>query len=138
MVLDHRTFPRSIIHRETLASAVTPDYLNVMRLPCCAVASSMTTTRLGGTQVVVIDEKMAHHAFGAEDPVGKLFRIPAMGTSLFEVVGVVGHVRIGDLQGRPLKNSGPTLLPYRPSSGSSSCDSFRRNLASSSAPTFLL
>jgi len=85
-----------------LASAVTPDYRNVMRLPLVRGRFFDDNDKLGNTQVVVIDEKLAHHAFGAEDPVGKLLWIPAMGNKPVEVVGVVGHVRHWGLAGDEL------------------------------------
>jgi putative ABC transport system permease protein len=85
-----------------LASAVTPDYLNVMNLPLVRGRFFGDKDKLGHTQVVVIDEKFAHHAFGAEDPVGKLLWIPAMGDEPVEVVGVVGHVRNWGLAGDDL------------------------------------
>jgi predicted permease len=78
---------------EALASAVTPDYLNVMRAPLLRGRFLDENDRLGSPQVVVIDEKMARHAFGDEDPIGKPLRIPAMGDQPVHVVGVVGHVR---------------------------------------------
>jgi len=85
-----------------LASAVTSDYLNVMRLPLIAGRFFDDNDKLGNTQVVVIDEKLAHHAFGAGDPIGKLLWIPAMGNTPFQVVGVVGHVRNWGLAGDDL------------------------------------
>jgi len=85
-----------------LASAVTPDYLNVVRLPLVRGRFFGDNDKLGNTQVVVIDEKLAYHAFGAEDPVGKLLWIPAMGNKPVEVVGVVGHVRHWGLAGDEL------------------------------------
>jgi putative ABC transport system permease protein len=47
------------------------------------------------TPVIVIDEVLAHNAFGTEDPVGKRLWIPEMGyaSNVFEIIGVVGHVR---------------------------------------------
>ncbi len=78
---------------EALASAVTPDYLKVMRIPLLRGRFFDENDRLGTSQVVVIDENMARHAFAEEDAVGKLLWIPAMGDKPVQVVGVVGHVR---------------------------------------------
>ena len=78
---------------EALASATTPDYLKVMRLPLLRGRFLDENDRLGNSQVVVIDEKMALHAFPGEDPIGKLIWVPAMGRKPVQVVGVVGHVR---------------------------------------------
>lgn len=73
-----------------------------MRLPLVRGRFFDDNDKLGNTQVIVIDEKLAHHAFGAKDPVGKLLWIPAMGTEPLEVVGVVGHVRNWGLAGDDL------------------------------------
>jgi len=78
---------------EALASAVTPDYLQVMRLPLVRGRFFNDNDRLGNPQVVVIDENMARHSFGAEDPVGKLLWIPGLSDRPVQIVGVVGHVR---------------------------------------------
>src|SRR5205814_1319289 len=55
---------------EALASAVTPDYLQVMRLPLLRGRFFDENDGLGSPQVIVIDENLAHRAFGAQDPVG--------------------------------------------------------------------
>jgi len=77
---------------EALASAVTPEYLNVMRLPLLRGRFFGEDDRLGTSQGVVIDEHLARHAFGEQDPVGKPLWIPSMGDKPVQVVGVVGHV----------------------------------------------
>jgi predicted permease len=78
---------------EALASAVTPDYLQVMRLPLVRGRFFNDSDRLGSPQVVVIDENMARHAFAGEDPVGKVLWIPGLDEHPVQVIGVVGHVR---------------------------------------------
>jgi len=74
----------------------------VMRLPLVRGRFFDDNDKMGNTQVVVIDEKFAHHAFGTDDPVGQLLWIPAMGNKPVEVVGVVGHVRNWGLAGDDL------------------------------------
>jgi len=78
---------------EALASGVTPDYLSVTRIPLLRGRFFDENDRLGSSQVVVIDQNMARHAFAGQDPVGKRLRIPAMGATPVQVIGVVGHVR---------------------------------------------
>lgn len=78
---------------EALASGVTPDYLKVTRLPLVAGRFFDDNDHLGNSQVVVIDQKMAQHAFAGQDPIGKRLWIPGMGPTPIQVVGVVGHVR---------------------------------------------
>jgi putative ABC transport system permease protein len=65
----------------------------VMRLPLLRGRFLDDNDRLGSSQVVVIDEHLARHAFGQEDPIGKPLWVPAMGKQPVQVVGVVGHVR---------------------------------------------
>jgi predicted permease len=78
---------------ESLAVAVTPDYLKVMRIPLLRGRFVDETDRMDSRQVVVIDENMARHAFPGEDPVGKPVWIPGFGPKPVLIVGVVGHVR---------------------------------------------
>jgi len=74
-----------------LASGVTPDYLDVMRVPLRRGRFFTDHDRMGAEPVVVIDEVLAQHAFGGGDPVGQRLSLQAIGPS--RVVGVVGHVR---------------------------------------------
>ena len=76
-----------------LASAVSPDYLKATGIPLLGGRFFSDNDRLDHAPVVVIDQNMAHHAFGNENPVGKHVWIQAMGDRPVEVIGVVGHVR---------------------------------------------
>ena len=76
-----------------LSSGVAPDYLKVMGIPLLRGRFFTETDRLDHDPVVVIDQKMARHAFGNDDPVGKRLWIQAMGSGPVQVIGVVGHVR---------------------------------------------
>jgi len=80
-----------------LASTVTPDYLKVMGIPLRHGRFFDGHDRMDTERVVVIDEVLAQHAFGALDPVGKRLWIQAIGPT--KVVGVVGHVRHWGLAG---------------------------------------
>jgi predicted permease len=94
-----------------LSSSVTPDYLKVMGIPLREGRFFDDHDRMGSRPVIVIDEAMAQHAFGGEDPVGKNLWMPDMPctgpkgqtffdcTDPYEVVGVVGHVRYWGLAG---------------------------------------
>jgi predicted permease len=82
-----------------LASSVSPDYLRVMGIPLRRGRFLDEHDRLGSEPVVVIDEVMAQHAFGAQDPVGRALWVPDMANQPFLVVGVVGHVRYWGLAG---------------------------------------
>jgi predicted permease len=74
-----------------LATTVTPDYLAVMGIPLRQGRFFNEQDRIGAEPVVVIDEVLARHAFGGQDPVGKRLFVQALGPS--KVLGVVGHVR---------------------------------------------
>ena len=94
-----------------LSSSVTPDYLKVMGIPLREGRFFDEHDRMGSERVIVIDEVMAQHAFGRQDPVGKNLWMPDMPcigpkgetfydcTDPYEVVGVVGHVRYWGLAG---------------------------------------
>lgn len=76
-----------------LASSVSPDYLKTMGIPLLRGRFFDENDRLGHAPVVVIDQNLARHAFGTENPVGKQLWVQAMGDAPLEVIGVVGHVR---------------------------------------------
>jgi putative ABC transport system permease protein len=76
-----------------LATCVTPDYLQVMGIPLRAGRFFNEHDRPGGQSVIVIDDVLAHAAFGDQDPVGKRLWVPDLNPQPVEIVGVVGHVR---------------------------------------------
>ncbi len=82
-----------------LANSVTPAYLDVMRLPLRQGRFFDERDRLGAEPVVVIDEVLAKHAFGDQNPVGRPLWVPEMGRGAFRVIGVVSHVRYWGLAG---------------------------------------
>ena len=81
-----------------LANSVTPDYLNVMRIPLLRGRFITDEDRLGSEGVAVIDDVMAQQAFPGQDPIGKHLWIN-LGSDPVRVVGVVGHVRYWGLAG---------------------------------------
>lgn len=82
-----------------LATSVTPDYLKVMGIPLLQGRFFNEHDRLGNEPIVVIDEVLAQHAFGGNEPVGKRLWIPEMGSDPVRIVGVVRHVRHWGLAG---------------------------------------
>jgi predicted permease len=66
---------------EALASAVTPDYVNAMRLPLLRGRFFNENDKLGTTQVVVIDKNLARHAFGGGDRLADSFGFPPWATN---------------------------------------------------------
>jgi len=81
-----------------LANSVTPDYLNVMRIPLLRGRFITDEDRQGSEGVAVIDDVMAQQAFPGQDPTGKHVWID-VGSDPVRVVGVVGHVRYWGLAG---------------------------------------
>jgi predicted permease len=75
-----------------LANSVTPDYLKVMGIKLREGRFLHDHDRQGSESVAVIDDVMAHEAFGGQDPIGKHLWI-GIGPDPVTVVGVVGHVR---------------------------------------------
>jgi predicted permease len=91
-----------------LANSVTPDYLDVMRIPLLAGRFFDDDDRAGNELVVVIDDVLAKQAFGTQNPIGRRVWIPSTsspfspvreGADPVRVVGVVGHVRYWGLAG---------------------------------------
>jgi hypothetical protein len=78
---------------------VTPDYLRVMGIPLRQGRFFNDHDVAGSERVAVIDDNLAHHAFGRADAIGKHLWISAMGSAPIQVVGVVGHVRHWGLAG---------------------------------------
>ena len=76
-----------------LATAVSPDYLKVMGMRLLQGRFVNDQDRIGSELVVVIDEVLAQHAFGARPAVGSRLWVPDMDPNPMRVVGIVGHVR---------------------------------------------
>ncbi|HEY1946127.1 MAG TPA: ABC transporter permease [Bryobacteraceae bacterium] len=76
-----------------LTTCVTLDYLKVMGMPLLKGRFFNDHDRLGNELVAVVDDVLAQHAFGKENPLGKRLWVPDMGPNPVRVVGVVGHVR---------------------------------------------
>lgn len=82
-----------------LASAVTPDYWNVMRIPLRQGRFFDDHDRADGEPVLVIDDTLAQHAFGGGAAVGRRLWVPSLASAPLRIVGVVGHVRHWGLAG---------------------------------------
>jgi predicted permease len=83
----------------TLATSVSPDYLNVMAIPLLKGRFFNDYDRIGSELVVVIDDVLARHAFGGQEAVGQRLWVPDMDSKPVRVVGMVGHVRHWGLAG---------------------------------------
>ncbi len=94
--LPYRTSPAPLPLNQTpsaLATAASPEYLQVMGVPLVRGRFIEPQDRLDAPPVVVIDEVLARKAFGSQNPVGQRLWVPALGREPVTVVGVVRHVR---------------------------------------------
>ncbi|HWW82129.1 MAG TPA: ABC transporter permease [Vicinamibacterales bacterium] len=82
-----------------LTSTVTANYLKVMGIPLRRGRFFDEHDGADTSPVVVIDDNLAQHAFGKEDPVGKRLWVAALGPVPVQIIGVVGHVRHFGLAG---------------------------------------
>lgn len=99
-----------------LASSATPDYLKVMGIPLLRGRFFTDEDRLTSVPVIVVDDVLAHDAFGTDSVLGKRLWVPDMPCAAqkttvgpngkpvttvdsveckepYTIVGVVGHVR---------------------------------------------
>jgi putative ABC transport system permease protein len=79
--------------RGTFRYAVSPSYLQAMRIPVRAGRLFDELDREGAPLVAVVSESLARRRLPGLDPIGRRLRIGAAGSPLFTVVGVVGDVR---------------------------------------------
>lgn len=82
--------------------SVGPDYFKTLRVPLVAGRVFTEQDRAGATRVAVINQKAAETYFPGEDPIGKRINL-AVGwepeTDRAEIVGVVGNVKYGQVEG---------------------------------------
>src|SRR6185312_6539379 len=75
-----------------LTTTVGADYFQSVGIPLLQGRYLDERDRMGTTPAVVIDEVLAHHAFGNRSPIGQPLHL-GMGNDPLTIVGVVGHVR---------------------------------------------
>lgn len=75
-----------------LANSVSPEYLQVMRIPLLEGRFFSQNDVKGKQSVAVVDDVLAQKAFPRQDPIGKKIWFGLEGDP-WTVVGVVGHVR---------------------------------------------
>ncbi len=89
-----------VVHRE-----VSPDYLEVMRIPLVQGRGIEPADRPGAENVVLINEALASRYFPDEDPVGlrvAFDRVPDSTSNWMTIVGVVGSERQASLDKEPI------------------------------------
>lgn len=80
--------------------SVTPGYFSAMGIPLIRGRDFSEQDGEGAAPVAIIDERLAHRAFGDQDPLGKRLRFGIIkdGMPWLEIVGVVGHIRTDSLE----------------------------------------
>jgi putative ABC transport system permease protein len=78
---------------------VDPGYFDAMRIPLRAGRSLAETDRAGATNVILINETMAHRYWPGQDPIGRRIAFDGANDApnYREIVGVVGDVRHEDI-----------------------------------------
>ncbi|HLJ44956.1 MAG TPA: ABC transporter permease [Bryobacteraceae bacterium] len=76
---------------DALFRGADPGYFQAMGIPLKRGRVFTASDRLGNAKKIVISESMAKQFFRGEDPIGQKIR----NGSIYEIVGVVGDVRIG-------------------------------------------
>ena len=71
---------------------VSPDYLDIMRIPLVRGRFLTLQDNENSPCVVVIDQEFEHKAFSPQDPLGQRINLDLIGMQC-EIVGVVGHIK---------------------------------------------
>lgn len=99
--------PEPVPGRETTAAirAVSPHYLETMRIPLLAGRTLEEADDAGGVPVGVVNQAFVRQNFRDEDPLGKKVRIATnmgYGSPYWQIVGVVADIRSQALAGEPV------------------------------------
>jgi putative ABC transport system permease protein len=85
----------------TLFYAVSPGFLDAMRIPLLRGRFISSADRAGGHRVAVINQALAEKHFGNDNPIGRRIRVSQGDNAWREVVGVVGNVKQEGLDEKP-------------------------------------
>ncbi len=84
--------------------AASPGFLGALGIPFLRGRDFTEFDQEGAPLVAIIDERLARQAFGEADPVGQRIRFGVIrpDTPWVEIVGVVGHIRVNNLETDPI------------------------------------
>ena len=71
---------------------VSPDYLNIMRIPLLRGRFITSQDKENSPCVAVIDQEFQRKAFPTQDPIGQRINLDLIGMQC-EIVGIVGHIK---------------------------------------------
>jgi len=103
--IEGRPVPPGAIAPAADVRIITPDYFRALKIPLRAGRELTDRDDASATKVVVISQAVANQHWPGESPVGKRIQIGANQTDLWEIVGVVGDVRMRGLD----KEAGPAV-----------------------------
>ena len=81
-----------------MARWVSPKYFETMRIPLLEGRDISATDVPDSPKVMVVSESVARTLFPGQDAIGRMVSI---GSSTFELIGVVGDARVNTLRGKP-------------------------------------
>jgi putative ABC transport system permease protein len=110
-VEDHPLRPREQLAPIVSARAITPEYFRIMRVPVLAGRSFTEADQDGTPGVVLVSAATARRFWPEEPAVGKRLR-PVWDEQWRTVIGVVGDVRLPDIEGAAGGFSGVVYMPY--------------------------
>jgi len=93
---------------------VTPAYFDLMGVPLIKGRLLQDSDNQNAPAAVVINQELARRYFAGENPLGRRIRLGPRGSTLYEIVGIVGNVKSSGLAAAP---EPAMYLAYRQSQG---------------------
>jgi putative ABC transport system permease protein len=95
---------------EVAVREISPDYLATMKIPLIAGRDLTESDQPNTKLVVVIGQAMAKHFWPSENPIGKHLTLPFSPKEVWEVVGIVGDVKMAGLDQQPMRTLYKSML----------------------------
>jgi putative ABC transport system permease protein len=90
--------PTQADRRGLVRRVVSPDYFETMGIPLLRGRTFQNSDGVDGPRLAIISRRTADEFFPGEDPIGRSVVYPWNPPVHFEVIGIVGDVRLGPLQ----------------------------------------
>ena len=98
--LHFRGRPLAPVHPAAAVHAVLPNYFTTLRIPLLKGHTFSDQDGAASTPAAVVDRAFADDYFAGDDAIGKFVARDAAPEKMYEIVGVVGNVAIGEI-GQP-------------------------------------